>query len=206
MALLPASCAASPCAVPSKAEQQAYINAMAPRWWFWADGIVARLPVLGSAWLWMNEEEAPVRQGKTGFCFLRVGRYELEMAMPVPDDGVAISIPYRLQPIVHYPWCIVGVPALLVALVPAVLSRALLGDGYWRLRRPWMRLMWRLRPQEMTRRLHAWQAKERAEAEAGRQMRERWAADDAAQQAKREAALEAEVERRLAERLMAAGA
>lgn len=193
--------------MPSKAAQAAYIDAVAPRWWMWADGVVARLPGLGSAWLWWDEEATSyLRKADAGWLQAATGRLRWEFAMPSTRDGDCIAIPHKLRPVLHYPWCVVGIPVLLIMLAPAVLRRAVLGDGDWRLRRPWLRLMWRLRPQTMARKLHAREEERRADAAAYRRIKEEWDATEAAREAKREAALEAEVERRLAERLAAAGA
>lgn len=193
--------------IPSKAAQAAYINAVAPRWWFWSDGIVARLPGVGSVWVFPAEEPASgVRTAHAGRVIATTGQLGWEFAMPTKDDGVAISIPHQLRPALHYPWCAVGIPALLIALVPSVVCRALLGHRCWRLRRPWLRLMWRLRPQAMARVVHAREEKERADAAEYRRIKAEWDAAEAAREAKREAAFEAEVERRLALRLASAGA
>lgn len=193
--------------VPSKAAQAAYIDAVAPRWWFWSDGIVARLPGLGSVWLFAADEpNSGIRRVDAGWLQVTTGSLGWEFAMPSADDGVCIAVPHALRPFLHYPWCAVGVPFLLGALLPAVLRRAALGGDDWRLRRPWLRLMWRLRPQAMTRKLLAREEKARADAAAYRRIEEEWDAAEAAREVKREAAFEAEVERRLAERLVAAGA
>lgn len=193
--------------IPSKAAQAAYINAVAPRWWFWADGIVARLPGVGSVWLWREEEQTTgIRKADAGWVKATTGPLGWEFAMPTADDGDCIAYPHKLRPILHYPWCAIGIPVLLVALVPAVLRRAVFGGDDWRLRRPWLRLMWRLRPQAMSGRLHAREEKERADAAEHRRIKAEWDAAEAAREAKREAAFEAEVEHRLALRLASVGA
>ena len=193
--------------IPCKAVQDDYIDAIAPRWWMWADGVVGRLPGFGSVWLWWDEEATSyLRKADAGWLQVATGRLRWEFAMPSTRDGDCIAIPHQLRPALHYPWCAVGIPLLLLALAPAVLRRAVLGDGDWRIRRPWLRLMWRLRPHSMARKLSDWKEAKRADAAAYLQIKAEWEAAEATREAKREAAFEAEVERRLAERLASAGA
>ncbi|MCK0210064.1 hypothetical protein MWN33_18690 [Starkeya koreensis] len=168
---------------------------------------MARLPGVGSVWVFPADEPASsIRKAGAGWIKATTGPLGWEFAMPTEDDGCAICIPHQLRPALHYPWCALGVPALLIALVPSVSCRALLGHRFWRLRRPWLRLMWRLRPQAMARIVHAREEKERADAAEYRRIKAEWDAAEAAREAKREAAFEAEVERRLALRLASDGA
>jgi len=185
--------------MPSKDIQAAYNNAAAPRLWFWIDAVMVRLPALGAAHLTLKDDYHVGPE--PGFVRVELGKYEIEFTMPSSDDDVVISYPDKLKPFLHLPWCVLATPVLTLALGLALLRRALLGVESWRFRRPWLRLMWCFRPQEMARRVAVWEAEKLASVEARRLMDERWDAEEVARKAKREAAFEAEVERRLAARL-----
>ncbi|MDQ0510623.1 hypothetical protein [Ancylobacter amanitiformis] len=190
---------------PSQEEREAYLDETAPRLWFWGEGIFVTLPVLGSAHMRRGDDDAPAfRCVRKGWVELRALGCRFQMVMPERGSGAYILVPEALQRIGHWPWCVLGVPVLLAALVPAMLYRAAFGENSWRVRRLWMRLMWKLRPAFMDAKVGAWRVQDEVDASASRLMRAKWAADDAARQAAREAAFEAEVERRLAERLASA--
>lgn len=189
--------------IPSKAAQMAYIDAVAPSRSLLNHGIIASLPALGSVMLdwkgaWSPEPRA------VGVWIAVAGKLELSAYMP--DREASIQIADGLKPYVDLPWRAVGIPLLLAALALKVGFYTVLGPDSCRVRRLWLRLMWRFRPQEMARRVRAWEEKKRVEADEYATIMARCAATEAAREAKREAAFEAEVERRLAERLASAGA
>lgn len=189
--------------VPSKVARVAYIDAVAPSRSLLAHGIIARLPVLGSIMLDRRGAWAP-EPPAVGVCTL--GVWSLELSAYMPDREDRIQIAEGLKPYVDLPWRAVGIPLLLAALALKVAFYAVFGPDSCRVRRLWLRLMWRFRPQEMARRVLAGEEKKRVEAEEYTATMARCAAVEAAREAKREATFEAEVERRLAERLAAAGA
>lgn len=189
--------------IPSKVARVAYIDAVAPSRSLLYHGIIARLPALGSVMLDWKGAWSPEPRAVGVWIG---GASKLEFSAYMPDREDRIQIADGLKPYVDLPWRWVGVPLLLAALGLKVAYSAAFGPDSCRVRRLWLRLMWRFRPQEMARRVLAWEEKKRAEAEEYAAIMARCAATEAAREAKREAAFEAEVERRLAERLAAAGA
>lgn len=190
-------------AAPSTAAQAAYVDAVAPSRALLSDGIIARMPFLGCVMLDRRGASAPESRA-VGVCVIGLGRVELSAYMPDREDRFQIAEGAKAR--MDLPWRLIGVPLLSVALALKVAHHAVFGPGRCRLHRLHLRLMWRLRPETMARKLSSREESGRVEAAAYRRIEEEWNAAEAAREAEREAVFEAEVERRLALRLASAGA
>ncbi|MCK0198646.1 hypothetical protein MWN34_17250 [Ancylobacter sp. 6x-1] len=187
--------------VPSKAEQDAFIDEVARR----IDVLpIVKLPFIGSlAMEWEGVFDRETDEGP-GTLLVSVGHFDFSYSM---DDLLRRSGPSAgVQRIGHYPWCAIGIPLLTLGLIVLLLRDLVVGVRYWRLHQLWLRLMWRFRPLAMTRKYLARETEKQELEDRIRHERAERDRERAAREAEREAAFEAEVERRLAARLAGATA
>lgn len=191
------------------ANRRAYVEEKAKNWRPLQRGVSVILPVIGGAFVgWSHAGSSGLNSlgeafdldlGRPGSVEVRVGRCTLQADMPDHWFKGTTDAQRRLPAAI---WYVAGLPILTLLVGLKAVVRALTDPFGWRLKRLGLHLAWRLRPAKMDAKVAEWREAIEAGKAAIRLLEERWANE----QAEREAALEAEVERRLALRLAGASA
>ncbi|WP_428029535.1 hypothetical protein [Ancylobacter sp.] len=171
-------------------------------------GVSVTLPLIGGAffdWNFYRQSAAVTWRDFFSLDLQRAGSIEIGCGRATIQADLsepAYHWPRAARLAASVPWFLLGLPLLIAIVLFVALLTALTNPFRWRLKRLALRLAWKIRPEQLDTKARAWATK----ASDHEEMVRLYVAREAERMVAEEAALEAEVERRLAERLAAAGA